>query len=778
MPEVRLDLTGNFEGALGTASRGFSNFVTGLNQGLQLIENLGGRAFAALDDVFNTAGSAESLGLGLENLAGGSAEAAVFIEAMGEASRGTISQLDAMKLANQALLLGVVDNGEQMGELTKIAVALGKTMGLDTKYAVESLTTGVGRQSKLWLDNLGILVNTEEAYETMAKTLRVSVSDLTDAEKKQAFLNATLDAGRDLLERTGEFQLTTTQNWKRFGAEVDDARVDVKVALAEAFGPLLQTLMDLSIAGPDAGEAVRDLAAGVSAFGDDMRAYAEDPANLDWLGESKRSWKDVAAAVFLAKDALTEHGAQLQANAQADAMQAEFIERVNKALGKNFTTFEEASKAARENRSEVRQAEDAQREIADALEEASRKANEQAAEFQDLAQQMARTTLTTEELAATLDMSEEALDLLGLTGEDTSEALQGTAKAAVEAFETVQRSGQFSAEKLYDTWVDEVVPSLIDAYGEIPPEFAAIEDQLRMETKAGMEEWLLDQRATIEENKATLADPITDAVLLGFEQAEPGIEELGESFGQACVGSMAEFMRSPAGRQELSGILGDLFQPRGIVDSPLGGADIDSLDARAKADLDRLKADVAGDSRANQALSAALAALEAGDLGFVKTQMDGMAANIQYMHRHFNMALGDNKEKAEEYGRILATLKTLIEIYDVEIGGHNSARTRFGAGPGASSSSSSQGGRGGQAAAERGPSPVKLDDATEAAIRGTSEATQEASRLLAELLGAELDRTRMFDNSPAAAELARLADRRRDRVFGSRSTITAARGAL
>ena len=55
-------------------------------------------------------------------------------------------------------ILGVSKNSDEMAEMFDIAQRLGRALGRDTASSVESLVTGIGRQSRLMLDNIGIIV--------------------------------------------------------------------------------------------------------------------------------------------------------------------------------------------------------------------------------------------------------------------------------------------------------------------------------------------------------------------------------------------------------------------------------------------------------------------------------------------------------------------------------------------------------------------------------------------------------------------------------------------
>ena len=70
---------------------------------------------------------------------------------MRELPKGTVSDLELMKQANQALLLGLpVD---RFGDMLNIARSASKATGQSMEFMLQSIVTGLGRGSKLILDN-------------------------------------------------------------------------------------------------------------------------------------------------------------------------------------------------------------------------------------------------------------------------------------------------------------------------------------------------------------------------------------------------------------------------------------------------------------------------------------------------------------------------------------------------------------------------------------------------------------------------------------------------
>ena len=154
----------------------------------------------ALDETATQAGKLEGLKTGFETLQRSIGQSPTkSIEDLRKATQGLISDVDLYQRANQAVLLGVPT--KVFNEAAAAAVKLGRAMGIDASFGLESLSLGLGRQSRLYLDNLGIIVSAEEAYRNFASTVGKSVNDLDDAEKKAAFF---AEALKKIKERADE----------------------------------------------------------------------------------------------------------------------------------------------------------------------------------------------------------------------------------------------------------------------------------------------------------------------------------------------------------------------------------------------------------------------------------------------------------------------------------------------------------------------------------------------------------------------------------------------
>ena len=190
------------------------------------------------------AAKVESMGRAFDTLSGGSENASIAMDKLKQATDGTMSQFDLFQQANNAMILGVSRNSDEMAEMFDIAQRLGRALGRDTASSVESLITGIGRQSRLMLDNIGIIVKADEAYEAYARELKTTADNLTDAEKKQAFLSATMESARGKVSSLGEEVLVSQDSFDRLSAAVDDTTVALGDKFKDAFAGVADSIAD------------------------------------------------------------------------------------------------------------------------------------------------------------------------------------------------------------------------------------------------------------------------------------------------------------------------------------------------------------------------------------------------------------------------------------------------------------------------------------------------------------------------------------------------------
>jgi hypothetical protein len=265
---------------VGATQKGLSGVDSGVkNIGKSVLK--AGAAFFAAQSIINgikqtvaISSTLTQVRSGFDNLTAGIGGSTETLAKLQEATNGTVDSIELMTQANNAMLLGIFDNNDQMAEMFDVAQRLGAALGRDTTFGVESLVTGMGRQSKLMLDNLGIMVDIEEANKRYAKELGKSTNRLTDQEKKQAFNNETMRQAKMLVADLGEEQLTTADRIN----QLRSASIDMAGALGQALTPAFNTALD--IAG--------DFASGIS---NTVRSLS----NIDFTETSKNILGNISA---------------------------------------------------------------------------------------------------------------------------------------------------------------------------------------------------------------------------------------------------------------------------------------------------------------------------------------------------------------------------------------------------------------------------------------------------------------------------------------------------
>ena len=185
----------------------------------------------------------ESMSRAFITLSGEAESSSFAMEKLQKATNGTMSQFDLLQQANNAMVLGVSKNSSEMAEMFDIAQRLGRALGRDTASSVESLITGIGRQSRLMLDNIGIIVKSDEAYREYANKIGTTVDKLTDADKKTAFLQATMESARQKDALLGKEVNTSQDSFDRLATSVSNATIAIGTTFKSAIAAVIDAFL-------------------------------------------------------------------------------------------------------------------------------------------------------------------------------------------------------------------------------------------------------------------------------------------------------------------------------------------------------------------------------------------------------------------------------------------------------------------------------------------------------------------------------------------------------
>ena len=173
------------------------------------------------------------------------------LQQLNSAAAGTIDKNKLMS-STMTLLAGTSQElGQQLGnatpellEIAKAANKLNPSLG-DTAFLYDSIATGVKRASPLILDNLGLTIKIGEANQAYADKLGKTVQQLTASEQKTALLNATLAAGKTLIEQAGGASGSATDFIQRMNAALTNAGNSIKAFFAPAIASAADSISTL-----------------------------------------------------------------------------------------------------------------------------------------------------------------------------------------------------------------------------------------------------------------------------------------------------------------------------------------------------------------------------------------------------------------------------------------------------------------------------------------------------------------------------------------------------
>ena len=264
-------LSGSFGGLTGE----ITNMIPGLGGVLESIKGLQGgamraagsmgilgKALGAAGAVLALRGPAEQAAMlqtKLLTLNGTIGASAIKMRLLKQATQGTFGT-DAIVDAEakiQAFNLPMKITPELMMNIQQRATM----MGVTTERAMDSLVTGIARQSVPWLDNIGIIINATEVYEKFGATLGKTGAQLTDSEKKAAFTAAAVEQ----LSGAASASSTPASDFQKIGASLLEIGMDLGSMLIPVFKVLRPVIEMVATAVKLAANAFNFFAGGVAA---------------------------------------------------------------------------------------------------------------------------------------------------------------------------------------------------------------------------------------------------------------------------------------------------------------------------------------------------------------------------------------------------------------------------------------------------------------------------------------------------------------------------------
>jgi len=172
--------------------------------------------------------------------AGGSSDE--ILASLTKASQGSIAQTDLMLSANNAMMLGLGANADQLGKLMQVAAFRGQAMGLTTTQAFSDMVRGIGRKSPLILDNLGIVG-----------------LKMDETSTKADIMAQVLEQGMSQIAKAGGEAAISVSAFEQFNAQL----ADFKAIMGELVLPAFTTTMSIAVKGLEAAETALEVLTGI-----------------------------------------------------------------------------------------------------------------------------------------------------------------------------------------------------------------------------------------------------------------------------------------------------------------------------------------------------------------------------------------------------------------------------------------------------------------------------------------------------------------------------------
>lgn len=229
-----VDITASFgsiAAAAGIVTAGIGGTIAALDKLLEA-----GEEAAALEDIRQSF---------LALAASSGVSASKLVSDLQSISRGTISTVESIKIANEALLLGGGAFASELPRIFEIAAASARATGDDFGQVVGDLVRGIARGSPELINNANILIKSGQVYEDYAASIGVAVADLTEHDKVQATLNATLESGGKFLASLGDDVTSATDPFKQLKVQSESFGTGLKTLVAPAAEALAKSLQGL-----------------------------------------------------------------------------------------------------------------------------------------------------------------------------------------------------------------------------------------------------------------------------------------------------------------------------------------------------------------------------------------------------------------------------------------------------------------------------------------------------------------------------------------------------
>lgn len=197
---------------------------------------------------------------GLNTLAARSGESStILLENVREITKNQLTLAEAASQINLSLSAGF--DSTQIEGLSAVALKASRALGRDLNDAYTRVVRGSAKMETELLDELGIYTKIDPATRAYAAAIGKTVGQLTEFERRQAFVNAVIEEGNRKYSSINTTLPTSAEKIEAFGTRILDIGGELGRFLADTLAPLAEFLTNNVTASFSAFGAIASLVA-------------------------------------------------------------------------------------------------------------------------------------------------------------------------------------------------------------------------------------------------------------------------------------------------------------------------------------------------------------------------------------------------------------------------------------------------------------------------------------------------------------------------------------
>ena len=154
-----------------------------------------------------------------------------------EITQGQIELSEAAQNINIALSAGF--NTDQISRLTKVSLGASRALGRNLTDALQRVVRGAAKLEPELLDELGIFTRIDPAVNRYAQRLGIATSNLSDFERRQAFVNAVIEEGERKFSSIDVASSSTQKSLEQLQVQIQQLAIEFGQAIAKTLLPFV-----------------------------------------------------------------------------------------------------------------------------------------------------------------------------------------------------------------------------------------------------------------------------------------------------------------------------------------------------------------------------------------------------------------------------------------------------------------------------------------------------------------------------------------------------------